>query len=190
MVGGPSAEPGHANEVLIRLTAEGAMDPTQANHVRLSLEPGAAGEDAWGIRKADVVCALSERDSSRVAQMVVEMRAAAAALGGTLPDKLEPMPAGRSHHEGGTLRMGTDAAVSVVDPTGRFHRVRNLYAADASVFPNIGVANPMLTITALAYHVAASIERALAAEAGDEERKGVAAHGAPLQMVPRIGETA
>jgi hypothetical protein len=48
----------------------------------------------------------------------------------------------------------------------------------------------MLTITALAYHVAASIERALAAEAGDEERKGVAAHGAPLQMVPRIGETA
>jgi choline dehydrogenase-like flavoprotein len=51
----------------------------------------------------------------------------------------------------------------VVDPNGRFHRVKNLFAADASVFPNIGVANPMLTITAVAYHVAANVERALAA---------------------------
>ncbi|HVV16483.1 MAG TPA: FAD-dependent oxidoreductase [Polyangia bacterium] len=161
LVGGPSPSPEHPNSVLVRLTAEAAMDPTQSNHVRLSGARGPAGEDAWGIPKAEVVCALSERDQSRTGQMIVEMRAVAAALGGTLPEKLEPMPPGRSHHEAGTLRMGTDPKHSVVDPTGRFHNMKNLYCSDASVFPYVGVANPMLTITAVGYHVATNIDTAL-----------------------------
>ena len=59
--------------------------------------------------------------------------------------------------------MGTDPALSVVDPKGRFHGTANLFAADASIFPNVGVANPMLTITAVAYHVAANVADTLAA---------------------------
>ncbi len=145
----------------MRLTGEAAMDPRQVNHVRLNTSE--AGRDAWGVPKADVVFQLDERDWNRVGHMISEMRAVASALGGTLPEKLEPLPPGRSHHEGGTLRMGTDVALSVVDPKGRFHGIANLFAADASIFPNVGVANPMLTITAVAYHVAANIADTLAA---------------------------
>lgn len=166
VVGGPSTQPGHPHEVLVRLTGEAAMDPRQENHVRLNGDGGGGGEtDRWGVPKADIVFSLSADDRNRVGNMISEMRAVAAALGGTLPEKLEPLPPGRSHHEAGTLRMGTDPTVSVVNPDGRFHGVRNLFAADASVFPCVGVANPMLTITAVAYHVATGIERALAAGA-------------------------
>jgi choline dehydrogenase-like flavoprotein len=161
VVGGPSTQPGHAEQVLVRLTGEAAMDPRQVNHVRLNTSE--AGRDAWGVPKADVVFQLAERDWNRVGHMISEMRAVASALGGTLPEKLEPLPPGRSHHEGGTLRMGSDPASSVVDPQGRFHGMANLFAADASIFPNVGVANPMLTITAVAYHVAANVADRLAA---------------------------
>jgi choline dehydrogenase-like flavoprotein len=144
------------------LTGEAAMDPQQSNHVRLNGDSGENGRDRWQVPKADIVFSLSERDWNRVGNMICEMRIVAAALGGKLPDKLEPMPPGRSHHEGGTLRMGTDPASSVVDLNGRFHGIKNLFAADASVFPSVGVANPMLTITAIGYHVAIAVEQAIA----------------------------
>src|SRR5690606_38375700 len=41
-------------------------------------------------------------------------------------------------HVFGTCRMGIRDDESVVDPTGRAHRLRNLYIADASVFPSSG----------------------------------------------------
>jgi choline dehydrogenase-like flavoprotein len=152
---------------MIRITGEAAMDPRRENYVRLNREDDADGRqgfDKWGVPKAHIVFELGECDRNRIGHMISEMRAVAAALGGTLPDKIEPLPPGRSHHEGGTLRMGIDPENSVVNPQGRFHKLRNLFAADASVFPCVGVANPMLTITALGYHVAASIERMLVAE--------------------------
>jgi choline dehydrogenase-like flavoprotein len=184
VVGGPSTQPGHASEVLVRLTGEAAMDPRQSNHIRLNTSE--AGRDAWGVPRADVVFQLSERDQSRVGHMISEMRAVASALGGTLPEKLEPLPPGRSHHEAGTLRMGTDPEQSVVDPNGRFHGVDNLFAADASIFPSVGVANPMLTITAVAYHVANGVVDTLARAAA---ANGVSvARG--LEAEPQARETA
>lgn len=173
IVGGPSTEPGHPGEVLVRLTGEAAMDPRQGNHVRLNDGAAEGGRDRWGVPKADIVFSLAEQDWNRVGNMISEMRAVAAALGGTLPEKLEPLPPGRSHHEGGTLRMGTDPGVSVVNPDGRFHAVKNLFAADASVFPCVGVANPMLTITAIGYHVAAGVERVLQAGAHRDVTKSI-----------------
>ena len=170
VVGGPSTQPGHEGEVMIRLTGEAAMDPLHENYVRLNREgdsPREDGVDQWGVPKAHIVFQLGECDRNRIGHMISEMRAVASALGGTLPEKIEPLPPGRSHHEGGTLRMGTDPKYSVVNPEGRFHGVRNLYAADASVFPCVGVANPMLTITAIGYLVAASIERMLTTETVD-----------------------
>jgi choline dehydrogenase-like flavoprotein len=179
VVGGPCAQPGYTDQVMVRLTGEAAMDPRHDNQVRLSTDRGPDGRDAWQVPKADVVFGLSERDLNRTGQMIVAMRTVATALGGTLPEKMEPLPPGRSHHEGGTLRMGVDPATSVVDPSGRFHQVKNLYAADASVFPFIGVANPMLTITAVAYHVAASLERALAARPEAPAAAGAVAAAGP-----------
>lgn len=57
---------------------------------------------------------------------------------------------GTTHHETGTLWMGTDPAKSVTDPDGRFHHTANLYAAGPALFPTIGSPNPMLTGIAVA----------------------------------------
>ncbi|HVG23651.1 MAG TPA: family 16 glycoside hydrolase [Thermoanaerobaculia bacterium] len=57
---------------------------------------------------------------------------------------------GTTHHETGTLWMGTDPAKSVTDPDGRFHHTVNLYAAGPALFPTIGSPNPMLTGIAVA----------------------------------------
>ena len=53
--------------------------------------------------------------------------------------------------------MGTDPEESVVDGFGRSHRWRNLFIADASVFPSSGGGeSPSLTIESLrtADHIA------------------------------------
>jgi choline dehydrogenase-like flavoprotein len=52
-------------------------------------------------------------------------------------------------HVQGTLRMGSDAAVSVCDPLQRHHRWRNLVVVGSSVFPSGPSANPSLTVAAL-----------------------------------------
>jgi hypothetical protein len=57
---------------------------------------------------------------------------------------------GTTHHEAGTLWMGDNPAKSVTDPNGKFHGVKNAYAAGPALFPTIGSPNPMLTGIALA----------------------------------------
>jgi len=54
----------------------------------------------------------------------------------------------------GTLRMGTDPALSVTDEFGQFHDVGNLYAADSSLWPTSSGFNPILTIVAVATRIA------------------------------------
>lgn len=68
-----------------------------------------------------------------------------------------------STHVFGTCRMGNNADDSVVDPYGCAHRWRNLYIADASVFPSSGGGEaPSLTIEALAIRSARRIRSRLA----------------------------
>jgi len=63
-----------------------------------------------------------------------------------------------STHVFGTCRMGRDSKESVVDPFCRSHRWRNLFIADASVFPSSGGGeSPSLTIEALALRTAGQI---------------------------------
>jgi choline dehydrogenase-like flavoprotein len=57
---------------------------------------------------------------------------------------------GTTHHEAGTLWMGTDPQRSVTAPDGRFHHTENLYAAGPALYPTTGSPNPMLTGIALA----------------------------------------
>jgi choline dehydrogenase-like flavoprotein len=61
---------------------------------------------------------------------------------------------GTTHHEAGTLWMGTDPAASVTTPDGRFHHVVNTYAVGPAVLPTIGSPNPMLSGVALARRLA------------------------------------
>ncbi len=61
-------------------------------------------------------------------------------------------------HEVGTLRMGKDAANSVVNTDLKFHAYENLYACDLSVFPASPAANPTLTLAALAARLAEHLQ--------------------------------
>jgi choline dehydrogenase-like flavoprotein len=54
-----------------------------------------------------------------------------------------------AHPQGGN-RMGGDPAECVVDSSGKVYGFRNLFIADASVFPNALGVNPQLTTMALA----------------------------------------
>jgi choline dehydrogenase-like flavoprotein len=65
------------------------------------------------------------------------------------------------HHLMGTLRMGRDRATSVVDDVCRAHDHKNLFVAGSAVFPTAGIANPTLTIAALALRTADAIARQL-----------------------------
>ncbi len=60
-----------------------------------------------------------------------------------------------------TARMGQDPATSVVDLNGAVWGHAGLYVADASLFPTATGVNPMLTIMAIADHVAGCIIRGM-----------------------------
>jgi choline dehydrogenase-like flavoprotein len=66
-----------------------------------------------------------------------------------------------SWHQMGTCRMGSSRPTSVVGETGEAHTVKDLYVADGSLFPSASGVNPMITIAALAHHVARGIEAGL-----------------------------
>lgn len=50
--------------------------------------------------------------------------------------------------------MGVSPKTSVVKPTGETWEVKNLYVADASVLPTATGVNPMVTVEAVALHIA------------------------------------
>jgi choline dehydrogenase-like flavoprotein len=57
---------------------------------------------------------------------------------------------GTTHHEAGTLWMGSDPSTSVADLNGRLHHRSNVYVAGPALFPALGSANPSLTALTLA----------------------------------------
>lgn len=61
------------------------------------------------------------------------------------PDRLAMFSA----HQMGTARMGSDLSYSVTDSWGRVHAYRNLFVADASLFPTSLGVNPQLTVATL-----------------------------------------
>ena len=115
--------------------------------------------DEYGVRRATVTLTATQHDNdlwtAMDAAMVQVMNVfangqpiqliQANASGGPAHDGL-----GTTHHETGTLWMGTDSTKSVTDPDGRFHHTENLYAAGPCLFPSIGSPNPMLTGIAVA----------------------------------------
>jgi hypothetical protein len=59
-----------------------------------------------------------------------------------------------THHEGGTLWMGTKTETSVTDDRGRIWELENLYAVGPAVLPTLGSPNPMLSGVALSRRTA------------------------------------
>jgi quinoprotein glucose dehydrogenase len=60
-------------------------------------------------------------------------------------------------HPAGGCRMGTDAAASVVDPSGRTHDHENLFVVGSPTLPTGGCTNGTLTFVALALKSADAI---------------------------------
>ncbi|KAL7624924.1 hypothetical protein AAE478_004138 [Parahypoxylon ruwenzoriense] len=66
-----------------------------------------------------------------------------------------------SAHQMGTCRMSTSERAGVVDQNGKVWGAEGLYVADASVFPSASGTNPMITVMAIADHIARGIAAAL-----------------------------
>ncbi|KAG4219641.1 hypothetical protein PC116_g31880 [Phytophthora cactorum] len=66
-----------------------------------------------------------------------------------------------SAHQMGSCRMSAHPARGVVDPEGRVWEARNLYVADASVFPTASGVNPMITTMAIADWIARRVSKDL-----------------------------
>jgi choline dehydrogenase-like flavoprotein len=60
-------------------------------------------------------------------------------------------------HQAGTCRMSDDPSQGVTDQFGKVHRQEGLYVADGSLHPTNGGFNPVLTIMANSWRVAANI---------------------------------
>src|SRR5262249_42620047 len=65
-----------------------------------------------------------------------------------------PVSMSSGMHHMGTTRMHDDPRQGVVDAHCRVHDLANLYVAGSSGFPRGGVANPTLTLVALALRLA------------------------------------
>lgn len=161
------------SHVVVTLRGIGEMDgDNAANRVVLDPEP-----DEYGVRRAFVTLSASEHDKDLWNAMDVAADDVARALGGdkgfevlvhgswravppggdattVLPHAGRRDKLGSTHHEAGTLRIGTDPATSVTDPNARFHAALNAYAVGPALVPRAGSPNPMLTGVALARRLA------------------------------------
>jgi choline dehydrogenase-like flavoprotein len=115
-------------------------------------------KDAWGLPAARITLTPHENDLKQ-GRFLIDR--AADILGAAGSRRVQRVYAqrvtGNCSHQHGTLRMGTDPAMSVLDKYCRAHEVANLYAVDGSPFPTGTGANPTLTIMANAWRVAAKI---------------------------------
>ncbi|WP_369135140.1 GMC oxidoreductase [Modestobacter sp. I12A-02662] len=153
---GAAAPLDHHSRLLLRVQTE--QPPLGDSHLRLSPRRDALGarrlEVHWTVGAAE--CAAATETARRVA--------AQAEAGGLarvrLVDWLEDPSAFRRaaadyNHHAGTTRMAADPAEGVVDPDCAVYGSPGLYLVGGSVFPSSGVANPTLTIVALALRLAA-----------------------------------
>jgi choline dehydrogenase-like flavoprotein len=147
-----------------RMLAIGMIGESLPNaHTFVGLDPDQ--RDEFGDPAVRIHADLPDTELRRLrfgARLCREMRAAA-----EVPDVQEDCGSYdffSATHVFGTCRTGRDSRQSVVDPHGRAHTWKNLYIADASIFPSSGGGDsPSLTICALAPRTAAHIRAAMAA---------------------------
>jgi hypothetical protein len=145
------------NYVVLTLRGIGEMEPNKTNSptslVELDPEP-----DEHGVRRAIVTMGLSDADRLLWDSMDMAAVEVAKIFAQGSPfeyfnedmQKWQSAPwtkrdgLGTTHHEGGTLWMGSDPMTSVTDIFGRFHEVENALAVGPAIFPTVGSPNPML----------------------------------------------
>lgn len=118
--------------------------PAESNRLTLVDET-----DAVGLRRARIDFSYSDNERALEAHSIATMRSIWAAAGAK-----DVFVLARTAHAEGALRMGDDRDASVVDRDGRSHDIENLIVCDNSIFPSSLIANPALTIMALALRTA------------------------------------
>lgn len=122
----------------------GECIPAESNRITLVDET-----DEVGLRRARIDFSYSDNERALERHAVATMRSIWDAAGAK-----DVFVLARSAHAEGTCRMGDDRDTAVVDRDGRSHDIDNLYICDNSVFPSSLIANPALTIMALALRTA------------------------------------
>jgi choline dehydrogenase-like flavoprotein len=135
---------------LLRVTGSAAMDPQRDNRVMLS--PNRA--DSYGMPRAWTALTLSRGDEQRKLSMVATMQGLASRLGGKWLTPPTIVPRGASYHEAGTLRIAGAGQEGAADHEGLLYGTENVFVGDAAAFTSVGVANPILTLTAMGYRLA------------------------------------
>jgi choline dehydrogenase-like flavoprotein len=116
--------------------------------------------DELGMRRVVVDWQVTDADRETLRRTIEIVGRRLGALGLA---RVEVDPSGRAiegwpveigNHHMGTTRMAADPADGVVDADCRLHEVDNLYVCSSAVFPTSGMANPTLTIVALAHRLA------------------------------------
>lgn len=153
--------------------AVGNVDPT-TSWIDLSPET-----DRWGMRRAYVNLVATPNDHllwSAMDKAALDLAAKLARSPANIeywnaPNRqwqaapLQPDAGGRgfwqdflgtTHHEAGTLFMGSPGA-SITDTDGKLHGRSNAYVVGPAVFPTLGSANPSLTALSLARRTARAI---------------------------------
>lgn len=139
--------------IVITMRGIGEMEPRNpANFVALDSQA-----DEFGVPRANVHLTPSAKDNALWATMDMAANDVAKlfASGGTMvitENKRDGL--GTTHHETGTLWIGTDPNDSVTNTDCRLHHVANGYVAGPALFPTIGSPNPMLTGIAFARRLA------------------------------------
>lgn len=144
---------------LLSVSAIGESLPDEGSYVDLDPEE----RDEAGDPIARIHSRLAESELRRLRFMATTCRAVLREAGAReFVEEFGTWDHFSATHVFGTCRMGVREEDSVVDPAGRAHRWRNLYIADASVFPSSGGGeSPSLTIEALAIRAADAIAAAL-----------------------------
>ncbi|OLZ46106.1 hypothetical protein BS329_31045 [Amycolatopsis coloradensis] len=135
---------------ILRLTGSAAMDPNWDNRVEIA--PGRV--DRHGTPMASTILKASSPDEERTKTMLDVLHEVASSLGGKWSSRPLLLPRGASYHEAGTLRIALSENESAADADSRLLGASNLFVGDGAAFPSIGVANPILTLTAMGYRLA------------------------------------
>jgi choline dehydrogenase-like flavoprotein len=167
LTGGPNGEPLGNIQMLGRITgpilaAEAGVPLPLARHIAdHSIHIMAISEDlpdpASRVLWRDGVVLDWRRTNTRAHDLLVRRLARAMRRAGWPFVLSRGFPKSKPSHQCGTLRMGVDAATSVVDVNLKAHDLDNLYVADASVLPTSAAVNPSLTVAALALRLGAHL---------------------------------
>jgi choline dehydrogenase-like flavoprotein len=139
---------------MIGVKMVGEMLPDEANTVTL-----ADDVDQYGLRVAKITYRWGDNDKALIAHALEQMGRSIDAIGAKEMFRQED----DTNHLGGTARMGSDPASSVIDRDCRSWDIRNLWVCDGSVFPTVGGVNPSLTIQTVAMRTADRIGQLAAA---------------------------